>query len=73
VGAAEDQGAYDAYDFAEIVQLLLNFCSVDLGSLYLDVTKDRLYTMPTDSRGAVRRRARCTASPRRSCAGSRRS
>ena len=36
---------------AEIVQLLLNFCSVDLGSLYLDVTKDRLYTMPTDSRG----------------------
>ena len=43
--------AYERYDFAEIVQTLLNFCSVDLGSLYLDVTKDRLYTMPTDSRG----------------------
>ncbi|WP_454258487.1 isoleucine--tRNA ligase [Pseudoxanthomonas mexicana] len=43
--------AYDRYDFAEIVQALLNFCSVDLGSLYLDVTKDRLYTMREDSRG----------------------
>lgn len=43
--------AYERYDFAEIVQALLNFCSVDLGSLYLDVTKDRLYTMAADSRG----------------------
>ena len=43
--------AYARYDFAEIVQALLNFCSIDLGSLYLDVTKDRLYTMPEDSRG----------------------
>ncbi len=43
--------AYERYDFAEIVQTLLNFCSVDLGSLYLDVTKDRLYTMPQESRG----------------------
>lgn len=45
------KAAYERYDMAEIVQLLLNFCSVDLGSLYLDVTKDRLYTMPEDSRG----------------------
>ncbi|MET0893635.1 MAG: isoleucine--tRNA ligase, partial [Pseudoxanthomonas sp.] len=43
--------AYARYDFAEIVQALLNFCSVDLGSLYLDVTKDRLYTMQENSRG----------------------
>ncbi|NYI18889.1 isoleucyl-tRNA synthetase [Xanthomonas arboricola] len=43
--------AYARYDFAEIVQALLNFCSVDLGSLYLDVTKDRLYTMAEESRG----------------------
>ncbi|MET0808963.1 MAG: isoleucine--tRNA ligase, partial [Pseudoxanthomonas sp.] len=43
--------AYARYDFAEIVQALLNFCSVDLGSLYLDVTKDRLYTMQESSRG----------------------
>nr|WP_220466568.1 isoleucine--tRNA ligase [Stenotrophomonas tumulicola] len=45
------KAAYERYDMAEIVQLLLNFCSVDLGSLYLDVTKDRLYTMQEDSRG----------------------
>jgi isoleucyl-tRNA synthetase len=43
--------AYERYDFAEIVQALSNFCSVDLGALYLDVTKDRLYTMPEDSAG----------------------
>ncbi len=43
--------AYERYDFAEIVQMLSNFCSVDLGSLYLEVTKDRLYTMQEDSRG----------------------
>ena len=45
------KAAYERYDFAAIVQALLNFCSVDLGSLYLDVTKDRLYTMQEDSRG----------------------
>ncbi|MDQ3206468.1 MAG: isoleucine--tRNA ligase [Pseudomonadota bacterium] len=43
--------AYERYDFAEVVQILSNFCSVDLGSVYLDVTKDRLYTMREDSRG----------------------
>jgi isoleucyl-tRNA synthetase len=41
--------AASRYDFAAIVQMLLNFCSVDLGSLYLDVTKDRLYTLATDA------------------------
>jgi isoleucyl-tRNA synthetase len=45
------EAAYARYDFAEIVQSLANFCSVDLGSLYLDVTKDRLYTMPEGSAG----------------------
>ncbi len=45
------KAAYTRYDFAEIVQAVLNFCSVDLGSLYLDVTKDRLYTMREDSLG----------------------
>src|SRR5690606_14542126 len=45
------EDACERYDFAEIVQALSNFCSVELGSLYLDVTKDRLYTMPEDSPG----------------------
>jgi isoleucyl-tRNA synthetase len=43
--------AYEQYDFPAVVQLLSNFCTVDLGALYLDVTKDRLYTMRADSRG----------------------
>ena len=47
----EIAAAYADYDFAAVVQALMNFCSVDLGSLYLDVTKDRLYTMREDSRG----------------------
>jgi isoleucyl-tRNA synthetase len=47
----EIAAAYRRYDFPEVVQALINFCSVDLGALYLDVTKDRLYTMREDSRG----------------------
>ena len=43
--------AYDRYAFAEVVQRVQNFCTNELGALYLDITKDRLYTMPRDSRG----------------------
>ncbi|WP_425508357.1 isoleucine--tRNA ligase [Tahibacter amnicola] len=43
--------AYDRYDFPEIVQRIQNFCTNELGALYLDITKDRLYTMPTESHG----------------------
>ncbi|WP_440221912.1 isoleucine--tRNA ligase [Dokdonella sp. MW10] len=43
--------AYERYDFPEIVQRVQNFCTNEMGSLYLDITKDRLYTMPTDSLG----------------------
>jgi isoleucyl-tRNA synthetase len=43
--------AYERYDFPEIVQRVQNFCTNEMGSLYLDITKDRLYTMPTDSHG----------------------
>jgi isoleucyl-tRNA synthetase len=43
--------AYERYDFPEVVQRVQNFCTNELGALYLDVTKDRLYTMPTESRG----------------------
>jgi isoleucyl-tRNA synthetase len=45
------QEAYRDYDFARVVSLLQNFCTNDLGALYLDVTKDRLYTMQVDSAG----------------------
>ncbi|MFY2764269.1 isoleucine--tRNA ligase [Arenimonas sp. MALMAid1274] len=45
------QAAYERYDFAAVVAKVQNFCTGDLGSVYLDVTKDRLYTMPVDSEG----------------------
>ncbi len=41
--------AYRAYDFHVIYQKVHNFCVVDLGGCFLDVTKDRLYTMPVSS------------------------
>ncbi len=41
--------AYSKYDFPEIVQRIQNFCTNELGSLYLDITKDRLYTMQEGS------------------------
>jgi isoleucyl-tRNA synthetase len=47
--------AYRNYDFHLIYQKVHNFCVVDLGGLYLDVVKDRLYTTP--ARGLPRRSA----------------
>ncbi len=42
--------AYDHYQFHVIYQKIHNFCSVELGGLYLDVIKDRQYTTATNSR-----------------------
>jgi isoleucyl-tRNA synthetase len=44
-------GAYRRYEFHRIYQTVHNFCIVDMGGLYLDVLKDRLYTMPKQSPG----------------------
>jgi len=52
------QDAYDNYLFHIIYQKIHNFCSVDMGSLYLDIIKDRQYTTPRDS---VARRSAQTA------------
>ncbi len=41
--------AYEEYNFHLIYQKLLNFCSVDMSSFYLDVIKDRQYTTQADS------------------------
>ena len=41
--AEEVKEAYRNYDFSGVSHRILNFCSVDLSSLYLDVNKDRLY------------------------------
>ena len=45
----EFKAAYDAYEFHQIYQKVHNFCSVDMGSFYLDVIKDRQYTTQADS------------------------
>ena len=47
--------AYDNYQFHTVVQKLTHFCSIELGSFYLDIIKDRQYTAKEDGL------------PRRSC------
>ncbi len=43
--------AYNNYQLHSIYQKLHNFCIVDMGGIYLDIIKDRQYTMQTDSLG----------------------
>ncbi|MGY8688374.1 MAG: isoleucine--tRNA ligase, partial [Verrucomicrobiales bacterium] len=50
--------AYDRYEFRKVYNELNQFCTVDLSSLYVDITKDRLYCDALDS---PRRRASQTA------------
>lgn len=53
--AAQDAiiASYASYDFHEVVQRLMQFCSVEMGSFYLDIIKDRQYTAKAD--GLARR------------------
>ena len=45
----EIRAAYDDKQFHLVYQKLHNYCVNDLGGLYLDVLKDRLYTLPAKS------------------------
>lgn len=49
---------YQEYRLHSIYQKLHNFCVTDLGAFYLDVSKDRIYTCPTES---IARRSAQTA------------
>ncbi len=40
--------AYADYEFLQIYQKVHHFCVVDMGAFYLDILKDRLYTMRRD-------------------------
>ncbi|WP_439294432.1 isoleucine--tRNA ligase [Lonepinella sp. BR2882] len=40
---------YDNYQFHAVVQRLMKFCSIEMGSFYLDIIKDRQYTTKADS------------------------
>lgn len=41
--------AYENYDFHKVVQRIMQFCSIEMGSFYLDIIKDRQYTAKSDS------------------------
>lgn len=41
--------AYSTYQFHSVAQKLHNFCTVEMGSFYLDILKDRLYTTKANS------------------------
>lgn len=43
--------AFEKYQFHAIYQKIHNFCAQEMGSLYLDITKDRQYTMQENSVG----------------------
>src|SRR5438034_2038465 len=48
------RSAYEAFEFHKVYHTLNQFCAVDLSSLYVDITKDRMYCDAADS---PRRRA----------------
>ncbi|MGI8431909.1 MAG: isoleucine--tRNA ligase, partial [Chthoniobacterales bacterium] len=50
----ECRAAYESYEFHKVYHTLNQFCAVDLSSLYIDITKDRMYCDAVDS---PRRRA----------------
>jgi len=41
--------AYEKMQFHLVYQEMLHFCSIEMGSLFLDITKDRQYTMQANS------------------------
>ena len=68
------RGLSQATSSTSIYQKVHNFCVVDLGGFYLDVIKDRLYTMPTrEPRAPLGADGDVSTSRRAWCAGSRRS
>jgi isoleucyl-tRNA synthetase len=51
---ADCRSAYERYEFHKVYHTINDFCAVDLSSLYIDITKDRMYCDAPDS---ARRRA----------------
>ena len=54
----EAKSGYEAFDFHVAFHAVLNFCTVDMSSFYLDIIKDRLYCEAKDS--VLRRAAQTT-------------
>ncbi|UDG80828.1 Isoleucine--tRNA ligase [Candidatus Hartigia pinicola] len=40
--------SYNEYDFLSVIQHIMYFCSIEMGSFYLDIIKDRQYTLKND-------------------------
>jgi isoleucyl-tRNA synthetase len=49
--ASRIMAAYERYDFPAIFQALNAFVAVDLSAFYVDVSKDRVYTLAAGARG----------------------
>jgi len=47
------EDAYESYQFHQIYQRLHQFCVVDMGGFYLDILKDRLYTLDPSSKARL--------------------
>ena len=45
----ECREAYASFEFHKVYHTINQFCAVDLSSLYVDITKDRMYCDPSDS------------------------
>src|SRR5438093_4119196 len=43
------RSAYETFEFHKVYNTLNQFCAVDLSSLYIDITKDRMYCDAADS------------------------
>src|SRR5260370_38354695 len=46
---ADCRAGYEAFEFHKVYHTLNQFCAVDLSSLYIDTTKDRMYCDPPHS------------------------
>jgi isoleucyl-tRNA synthetase len=46
---ADCRSAYESFEFHKVYHTLNQFCAVDLSSLYIDITKDRMYCDAPDS------------------------
>jgi isoleucyl-tRNA synthetase len=56
--ASRTRAAFDAYDFAVATRVISHLATVDLSAFYVDVTKDRMYTLAA---GSSERRSTQTA------------
>ena len=45
----ESRAAYEGFEFHKVYHAVNQFCAVDLSSLYIDITKDRMYCDAADS------------------------